>query len=376
MGQRNKDIMSYISIDTLQNALKDTVFLNAKDAKKAAGRALGTIVELVTYYLLREWGLCDHISIERRLPEFGDKEITHNVEFTLHPILKFSNIKEKIGQPITIAKMAKSLPEEMTEAFEQMKSNRLLDANNTLRNSCLLGESDSGLLVANAHQDGIHVAVQRKTPFAMVECKRVGVEEGCKKGPQTIEKAKQGAYVAQMTSALQKVWVDGQRYGLVYKEGSPVVKPYAELLDEVIEDDVPLQDFILSIGVVSNHGNWFTAENKNKEMKVLANSYDWLLFLTDAGLAEFVHSLLFEPKPQYAAVRAAFIASYKEGKKSNVFTKTKIDKKAHDALCEFFSSNLAKVERWFNVIAPEDNSIENIKTTLAKLASKKWEVTV
>lgn len=368
--------MSYLSIDTLQNTLKDTVFLHTKDAKKAAGRALGTIVEMVTYYLLREWGLCDHISIERGLPEFGDKEITHNVEFTLHPILKLSNIEEKIGLPITATKLTKCLPEETAASFEQVKNNRLLDANNTLRNSCPLAENNISLLVANANKDGIHVAIQRKTPFAMVECKRVGVEEGCKKGPQTIEKAKQGAYVAQMTSALQKVWVDGQRYGLVYKNGSPVVKPYAELLKEVIEDDAPLQDFILSIGVVSNHGNWFTAGNKNKEITVLANSYDWLLFLTDAGLAEFVHSLLLEPKPRYVAVRNAFIASYRKGKKANVFTKTRIDKNAHDALCEYFSSNRAKVEGWFNVIAPEGNSIENIKTTLAKLACKKWEATI
>lgn len=42
-------------------------------------------------------------------------------------------------------------------------------------------------------------------PFAMFECKRVGVEEGMKKGPQTIEKAKQGAYVARAVSGLQRV---------------------------------------------------------------------------------------------------------------------------------------------------------------------------
>ena len=40
-------------------------------------------------------------------------------------------------------------------------------------------------------------------PFAIFECKRVGVEEGMRKGPQTIEKAKQGAYVARSVSSLQ-----------------------------------------------------------------------------------------------------------------------------------------------------------------------------
>jgi hypothetical protein len=37
---------------------------------------------------------------------------------------------------------------------------------------------------------------QMLKPYAMIECKRVGIEEGTTKGPQTIEKAKQGAYVA------------------------------------------------------------------------------------------------------------------------------------------------------------------------------------
>lgn len=366
--------MSYQSIDTLQNTLKDTVFSHTKDAKKAAGRALGTMVELVTYYLLREWGLCDYISIERGLPELGDKDILHNVEFTLHPVLRLANLDRNLAHPLTATKIMNSLEDNMIASFGNKKTNKLLDANNILRNSCLLAENNEMLLVANMHKDGIHVSLQRNAPFAMIECKRVGVEEGCKKGPQTIEKAKQGAYVAQMTSSLQKIWIDGQRYGLVYKAGKSLIKPYNQLLEEIISDAEPLNRFILSIGVVSNHGNWFTAENKNKEMKVLANSYDWLLFLTDAGLSEFVSSLLLHPKSQYQAVRDAFISSYKEGKKANVFTKTKIDMAAHEALCKFFSDNINRVEGWFNVIAPEDRDITSLKNSLIGLTNKKWEV--
>lgn len=272
--------------------------------KKTAGRALGTIVELITYYLLREWGLCDSMSIERGLPEFGDEEICHNVEFTLHPVLK----EEAVGQepPLTAAKIMELLTEDMVEAFAQRKSNKLLDANNVLRNSCLLAESKGWLLVANLHKEDnlVHVALQQNSPFAMVECKRVGVEEGCKKGPQTIEKAKQGAYVAQMTSSLQKVWIEGQRYGLVYKDGQPLVKPYERLLDDVIRDKTPLHKFILSIG--------------------------------------------------------------------NVFTKTKIDKNAHDALCRYFSDNIEKIEGWFNVIAPENHGIGCLKDALNTLKDKDW----
>jgi len=89
-----------------------------------------------------------------------------------------------------------------------------------------------------------------------------------------------------------------------------------------------LRDFILTVGVVSNHGNWFTSENHNKELRVLAQSYDWLLFLTDPGLAEFITDLLLEPAPLLEPARNAFIASYKKGKKKNKFTKVQIDHRA------------------------------------------------
>ncbi len=367
--------MSYQSIDSLQNVLKATVFSHTKDAKKAAGRALGTIVEIITYYLLREWGLCDYISIERGLPEFGDSEILHNVEFTLHPVLKRTELDFDRQVPLTASKIMKLLDDETAASFPYRKSNKLLDCNSILRNSCLLAENGNALLTANLHKEGgkekIVVTEQSASPFAMVECKRVGVEEGRKKGPQTIEKAKQGAYVAQMTSALQKIWVDGKRYGILVKGGSPTIKPYEELIEDVVADDSPLNRFVLSIGIVSNHGNWFTAETKNKEMKVLANSYDWLLFLTDNGLSEFVTALLLDPKPEYTDVRKAFVNSYQEGKKTNVFTKTKIDAAAHNALCAYFSENIKHIENWFNVITPEKRDVATLRTTLARLANKK-----
>ena len=83
-------------------------------------------------------------------------------------------------------------------------------------------------------------------------------------------------------------------------------------------------DFTLTVGVVSNHGNWFTSDDHNKELKVLAQSYDWLLFLTDAGLSAFVESLLVKPAKQYKPVKDAFVKSYTGKKGSNRFTKVKI----------------------------------------------------
>ena len=130
----------------------------------------------------------------------------------------------------------------------------------------------------------------------MFECKRVGVEEGNKKGPQTIEKAKQGAYVARTVSSLQKIRIhSGEMHGVIpKKDGTLYSKPYVQLIDEVVHSQDPelLRHFILTVGVVSNHGNWFTSDNPNKELRVLAQSYDWLLFLTDDGLAEFIADIL------------------------------------------------------------------------------------
>ena len=101
--------MGYQSIDALQNTLATKVFHYAADSKKAAGRALGTLVEVVTYYTLCSWNLRNHIVIERRLPEFGNPVIEHNVEFSLHPILALHQVGiEPLSRPITPAKVRKN----------------------------------------------------------------------------------------------------------------------------------------------------------------------------------------------------------------------------------------------------------------------------
>lgn len=66
--------MPYESVDKLQNVLAQEVFAHTKDAKKAAGRALGTLVEIISYYLFKTWGINHSISIERGLEEYGNPE--------------------------------------------------------------------------------------------------------------------------------------------------------------------------------------------------------------------------------------------------------------------------------------------------------------
>jgi len=340
--------MSYKSIDTLQKALGDSVFAHTKDSKKAAGRALGTLIEIITFYLLKEWKMTNHISIERKLAEYGNPSITHNVEFTLHPLLKKEVFDIAFSKNLGSKTIAKAIG--LKDNFV-IKGKNIIDSKLTIKNSCVIAENDSHIIVSNT--DSIKDKIASITtcwlmtkPYAMVECKRVGVEDGNKKGPQTIEKAKQGAYVAQTTSSLQKIRNDkGQKYGIIYKDGCPIIKPYTELL----------------------------SEDQNKELKVLAQSYDWLLFLTDEGLSQFITDLLLEPSKENQAVQLAFLDSYKEGKKENIFTKSRISFAAHCALSQYFSRHISEIESWFNVISPMSGSLQSLKTILRNLANKKKE---
>ncbi len=374
--------MPYESVDALQRALTHDVFHYAKDAKKAAGRALGTLVEIITFYLIKCWGYEKHTAIERRLPEYANADITHNVEFSLHPSEEIEVIT--VGQsrlPLTSKKIQKLL-ESPDWAAEGAKSTQLLSSDGILRNACTLYEDARRIIVAylgRASQTAYRVSVSQLTlhPFAILECKRVGVEEGVKKGPQTIEKAKQGAYVARTVSSLQKIRMnDGSIGGVLHLDSGELrCEPYDDFLRRIVasNDASFLRDFTLTVGVVSNHGNWFTSDDHNKELKVLAQSYDWLLFLTDAGLSVFVESLLVKPLKRYHPIRDAFVQSYTGRSGENRFTKVQIALSADRALQEFFSEHLAEVEGWFNIISPAGRSIAELKRELNLLASKNWK---
>ncbi len=375
--------MAYESVDKLQKALGEKVFYYTQDKKKAAGRALGTMVEIITYYLLKTWGFNNSTSIERGLVEYGNEDITHNVEYSLHPIISEYEITiPNDGNSLTATKILKVLEQKLNISIFDKRNNNLLDKHNVLRNACTIAESKDTFLLTSFKTIGqqehkLMVFEQMQKPYAIFECKRVGVEEGNKKGPQTIEKAKQGAYVARVTSSLQKIRTDtGEKYGIIYRsDNKPYIRPYIELMKEIIysDDSELLKKFILTIGVVSNHGNWFTAEKHNKELKVLAQSYDWLIFLTDNGLAQFIDELLLNPTSEYIKVQEAFKNSYTANKKRNVFTKVKMDFEADAVLLKYFSDKLNEIESWFNIIAPEERNITELKSELIELRSKNWK---
>src|SRR5882724_10757969 len=375
--------MSYPSVDALQRALSDTVFKYAVDKKKAAGRALGTLVEIITFYTLKSWGFRNNNAIERPLSQYANAGISHNVEYSLHPVIAKTSLPlENYVLPLTSSKLRRELfktsaaPEKLVSKIAS-----ILSRQGILRNACAFCESEIGPYVASVDErtpTGLKLTIAQlhKQPFAIFECKRVGVEEGMKKGPQTIEKAKQGAYVARSVSALQKIRLrDGSMAGVIQRSNGQLYHgPYHKLLREVIDSNDPdlLASFILTVGVVSNHGNWFTAEDHNKELKVLAQSYDWLLFLSDKGLAEFINELLLHPTAQLKPAKDAFLASYPTGK-GNRFTKKTMDVEADIVLKRYFEATERQIESWFNVISPARSSLGLLQKELLTLHKKDWK---
>ncbi|MGP1437444.1 MAG: hypothetical protein ACTTKH_00055 [Treponema sp.] len=370
--------MGYESIDKLQNILANDVFNYASDKKKAAGRAIGTFIEIITFYLIKTWGLEEYIAIEHPLPEFANNIIRHNVEFTLHGSkLLIEDSFSPNDYPLSLSKLKKK---HLSLNLLNNKSIMLVDKDNVIRNACTLYVNDNFIINAyiNTKIQTYRINKLFNKPFAMFECKRVGVEEGIKKGPTTIEKAKQGSYVARTVSALQRIRLnDGSLGGLLQKkDNSFIIDQYYRLLNQIIlsDDSSLLANFILTCGVVSNHGNWFTSDNANKELLVLAQSYDWLLFLTDQGISKFITDLLIEDNPKFEPIKSAFRLSYQKDKKRNIFTKIKMDYNCDKALCLYFKENIKEIESWFNVITPNDKILAHLKTELRALSKKNWQV--
>lgn len=332
--------------------------------KKAAGRALGTLVEIITFYALQAWGLSSHIYIERRVPEFANPDIVHNVEFSLHCINgRYDLHISPLQLPLTTAKLKKCFP--LLKEYD-CKTNTVLTSDFLKRNCAVLAESETDVVIANMESLGetscdVVACTLELHPFAIFECKRVGVEKGMKKGPQTIEKAKQGAYVARTVSSLQKIRLrNGELQGVIEKSnGELETGAYGDMLDKVIHsastNDYP--GFTLTVGIVSNHGNWFTSDNPNKEMSVLSQSYDWLLFLTDEGLSMFIENVLLNPSSELKAISDAFHSSYSGKRGTNRFTKVRMDAEADRALQGYFADESENIKSWFNIIAPKNGTI-------------------
>lgn len=328
----------------------------------------------MTYYLLRSWSLEEAVSIEAPLQEYGNPRITHNVEYALHAvekrrIINMANLDPR--EAITASAIKKAMLRVHDLNIGNVRTNALL-SRGILRNSCLLNKERDARWIANYDREGnVTVSLQRPEPYAIFECKRVGLDAHHGKGPQAIEKAKQGSYVARTASCLQKIQDSlGNTMGIIYDDANNyTVAPYDKLFHDIIYSrrTVP-PTFVMTVGVVSNHGNWFTSDRQNKEMVVLAQSYDWLLFLTDHGLANFVNGVVLSDR--YPDVKTAFLESYSKEKKRNQFTKVKMNLQAHRVLASYFITNMHDVEKWFNVITPHGGSLGGLRKQIGVLRAK------
>ena len=82
------------------------------------------------------------MAIERALPEYKNPAITHNVEFSLHPILRRQAIPlQEFTLPLTTAKLRRSLDaQKFAHGDLVAKPAQVLSNDGVLRNACTLGE--------------------------------------------------------------------------------------------------------------------------------------------------------------------------------------------------------------------------------------------
>lgn len=155
------------------------IFSHTGDAKKAAGRALGTLIELITFYMLRDWGLETDMAIEIGLPEYGNAKVTHNVEFTLHPTMdlgsvELASIPGKNAVPVrhVLAELRKS--GRINPDFMERKSTQIRDSKGILRHAIRLGECSTGQRVVAyfiGNENTFRISMHDLHPYAMFECK-------------------------------------------------------------------------------------------------------------------------------------------------------------------------------------------------------------
>lgn len=361
-------------VEGLQDRLSREVFARTKSPRKAAGRALGTLVEIIAYYVLLSWGLRDSISIETPVGEYGSKDITHNVDYSLHPALENYTFAFSQNKAISCKDIQSRLRNVGIE-INAIASKNLLSKNGTLKNGCKISNDTDYRWVANLNGDKVTVTKQRAMPFMLIECKRVGRDAKGNAGPQAIEKAKQGSYVARTVSSLQKIWDNnGNSLGVIYDDANrPTVGDYDTMVSRTIKTDnlKTLSRFIMSVGVVSDHGNWLTSGKPNKELRVLQQSYDWLIFLTDQGLACFVEKVIMSGR--YPAIQNAFYSSHAEKNGKNQFTKSNMLYDAHMEMLCYFIKNKTRVEAWLDVMSPHNRPLSVLKRQIGDLRGKAWE---
>jgi len=358
---------SFGAIDEAQMALANEIFDSRESPKKAAGRAIGTLQEILAYSVLHHYELDSRTYLEYPLPEQGLEEVTHEVEFSIHPKVgeRGAEISGRKHENATLSDLdASSLYDSKAnrlkkptlvhhddDGWDRIRTNPGLLKQDDLKN----WEYDS-IPIAYYNNGNKKIVLLDPQPIGFIECKRVGLEEGTTSGPQTIEKAKQATLVAFRTSRLQKIITSDGKKGLLIDDDHVEVGNFEELWEDTLSEGDPeeLRGVVRSVLFFSNHGNWYPQDNEGKGVKMIKSSFDWAVWVEDEGLIELIEFVLNDTD-----MRNAFNLHVESSE--TILTKSKFESDARESMLEFVSSNWDRIsEDWFTVLEPEGKSIEDL----------------
>lgn len=358
---------SFDAIDEAQMALSNEIFDSTRSPKKASGRAIGTLQEMLAYSILHYHNLDDRIYLEYPLPEQGLEEVTHSVEFSIHPKIgtKPAAVSGRKHDNVTLQDTdAEDLYGEDSERLKKVRLVQHDDDYDVIHtNPSLLKLDDlknwpyNNIPIGRLADEGDkEIVLLDPQPVGFIECKRVGLEEGTTSGPQTIEKAKQAGFVALRTSRLQKIITSDGKKGVLVNDGSVEYDDFEKLWESKLSSQNPsdLRGIVRSVLFFSDHGNWFPGNEESKDVKILKSSFDWAIWVEDDGLIELVEFVLNDTD-----MRRAFELHVDSSK--TILTKSKLESRARQAMLRFVEENWESLsENWLTVLEPEGKSIEDL----------------
>lgn len=301
----------YDQMRNIQVALSDLV-----GGQKTAGRRLGMILEIMTFLFFQSQGLASSMRKGNQLPSFAI-DATHETDFSFHPVLQsttqiFTNQQQQVGvsrQPVPSRQFPISEQLSLLDPdslIPIMKDKIIQNSNVNPLAVIAVPEGDrkdsgnpSGQKICSnitslSSETGTRcdVSINRlaNSAYAKVECKRVGIELTADSAPQTIEKAKQGAYAADHASSFQSIYTrGGEKLGVMLGDRIRV-GPYDQLRNQIINGEIPgmLEGYCSTLFVFSEPSNWQTSNGVwKKDLEVLRASFDWVMYLEDEAFIHF-----------------------------------------------------------------------------------------
>ena len=364
----------------VQKQLEETIFYERRDSYKAAGRALGTIQEIIVYFLFEAFELGDRLNLEYPLPEYGRLDIVHNVEFSVHPLISkeamelTSRVNKGLRFPAKLKREYKEFLYSIKSSVKLLEKNKQFDRETIIINPCYITNisqwKGNNIFIGKFlnEKEGLFLKCLSQ-PIAFIECKRVGLEQGTSTGPQTIEKAKQSSYVALRCSKLQKLFTPDGVIGYLSLDKGYEIDEYDKLWIRILKSKNRnlLKNIIRSIIFISNHINWYVDGKEKKDLHIINQSHDWSIWLKDDAISEFVNEFLLPP----GVIRNTFYNNYVERKKGGTFfTKKRLDKEVYQIFLEFFTEERDNIAaNWLEILNPVGKTFKDLIIEIKEILS-------